>query len=185
MADRTTGPFGGKAQPVWVLNDVCVTGTLTDAELRATPVIVVLDDGLAATRAGNGVCKWVNELVPGAAEVVVTTAMAPLLTYNLSEGERVMITQYCYGVDTVSDDCDFDFGYTDQADGAGTFYPTGPHHHIATGAANQGRESYDQEIVPAEPVAYSSGARCITFRVDANDAGCQVTMGWHGWSENE
>ena len=144
-----------------------------------------LDDGLAATRAGDGVCGWVNELVPDAAEVVITTAMAANLTYNLSQGERVMVTQYCFAVETTGDDCQFEFGYTDQADGAGTFYPLGPHKHVYTGAANAGITSFDQEITPPEPITYSSGARCITFRVDANDVACEITVGWHGWSEVE
>jgi hypothetical protein len=193
MGRRTRGPIGGNATPVWIVGQtegLDVSGetlvvVLESGVLTSITNLVGIDDGLAATRAGRGVCKWVNALTPGAAEVVLTTAMAPLLTYNLSPGERVMVTQYCYGVDTTSDDCDFEFGYTDQPDGAGTFYPVGPHKHIATGAANQGRESYDQEITPPEAVKYADGARCITFRVDCNDASCEVTMGWHGWSEDD
>jgi hypothetical protein len=145
-----------------------------------------IDGGEYATRQGRGVCGWVNEIIPGAAQIVLTTAMAPILTYNLHPGTRVMVVQYCYALETVNDNCQFEFGYTDQADGAGTFYPLGPHKHVWTGAANAGRTAFDQDIGPPPAmIRYSAGARCITFRVDANDATAEVTMGWHGWWENE
>ena len=75
--------------------------------------------------------------------------------------------------------------YTDAVDGGGTFYPLGPHKHVATGAANTGRSSYDQDISPAARISYAQGARSITFRVDANDASAEITVGWHGWWEPE
>ena len=141
--------------------------------------------GEYAARQGRGVCGWVNELIPGAALIVVTPAMAPILVYNLIPGTRVMITQYCYAVETTGDNCQFSFGFTTGVDATGVFRPLGPHKHVFTGAANAGRTAYDQEIMPAEPVSYAAGARSITFQVDANDAACEITMGWHGWWENE
>jgi len=145
-----------------------------------------IDGGEYATRQGRDLCGWVNELVPGAAQIVLTPAMAPILTYNLHQGTRVMVVQYCYAVETSGDNCQFEFGFTDQPDGAGTFYPLGPHKHVYTGAANAGRTAYDQNIgPPPAAIRYSAGARCITFRVDANDAACEITVGWHGWWENE
>ena len=96
-----------------------------------------------------------------------------------------MVTQYCFAVETLNDNCQFEFGFTDQPDGAGTFYGLGPHKHVYTGAANAGITSFDQDIRPAEPISYAAGARCITFRVDANDAACEITVGWHGWWELE
>ena len=144
-----------------------------------------LNGGEYASRLGRGVCRWVNELVPGAAQVVITAAMAPGLIYNIPADRRVMITQYCFAVETTNDNCQFEFGFTDQPNGAGTFTPLAPHKHVFTGAANAGITAFDQIIVPAEPISYARGARCITFRVDANDATCEITMGWHGWWENE
>jgi hypothetical protein len=143
------------------------------------------DDGLQAARAGQGIVRWADELVPDAAEIVITTAMAATLTYNLSAGERVMVTQYTFAVETTSDDCSFTFGYTDAADGGGNFTQMAAHRHIYTGAANDGYTTHTRDIYPPEPITYSSGARCITFRVDANDAACTITVGWHGWSEHE
>lgn len=139
--------------------------------------------GEAAARDERGACGWVNELTPGGALIVVTRAMAPLLVYNLPLNACVFISQYCYAVETLSDSCTFEIGWTDAINGAGTFHPLGPHKHVYTGAANTGRTSFDQEIIPAEPVRYSQGARSITFRVEPNDQNCQITMGWHGWWE--
>jgi hypothetical protein len=141
----------------------------------------MLNGGEYASRMGRGVCRWVNEMIPGAAEVVITAAMAPGLIYNIPAGRRLMLSQYCIAIETTGDDCQFELGYTDQVDGAGTFTPMMPHKHVFTGAANQGLIDYEQPITPAEPVSYAAGARCITFRVDANDAACEITVGWHGW----
>ena len=141
-----------------------------------------IDGGEYAARHNRSVCGWANEVTPGAAAVVLTTVG---LVYNVPEGHRVMVTQYCYAVETASDDCQFEFGYTDAVDGGGTFYGQGPHKHVYTGASNQGRTSYDQDINPPMALSYSRGVRSITFRVDANDASCEVTVGWHGWIERE
>lgn len=153
--------------------------------LKAAADWAMIDGGEYAARMGQGVCRWVNDLVPNSSQVVLTAALAPGLVYNIPSGKRLMLTQYCYAVETASDNCQFEFGFTTQADGAGTFVPLGPHKHVATGAANTGRTAFDQEIVPAEPISYARGARCVTFRVDANDAACEITMGWHGWLEDE
>jgi len=139
----------------------------------------MVDGGEWASRQGRGVCGWINEKVPGAALVVLTDEA---LIWRLRPGTVVFVTQYCYAVETASDDCQFEFGYIDSG---GTFQPRGPHKHVYTGASNQGRTAYDQDIKPAMRLAYADGVRTITFRVDANDASCQVTVGWHGWWEEE
>ena len=127
----------------------------------------------------QSICGWVNEKVPGAALVVLTDAG---LIYDIPAGRQVLVTQYCYAVETTSDDCQFEFGYVDAG---GTFRGLGPHKHVYTGAANQGRTAYDQDIDPPMIIRYSQGARRITFRVDANDAACEITVGWHGVWLNE
>ena len=72
----------------------------------AGPVLAMtqIDGGEYAARHHRGVCGWVNDLVPGGAEIVLTSAS---LVYNIPEDHRVMLTQYCYGVNTVSDSCRF------------------------------------------------------------------------------
>ena len=145
--------------------------------------MAMIDGGEYATRMGHGLCGWANDVIPGAAQVVLNNVG---LIYNIPAGRRVMVAQYCYAVETTGDDCVFEFGYTDQPNGAGTFFPLGPHKHVYTGAANQGRTAFDQDIGPPPAlIRYAAGARCITFRVDANDAACEITVGWHGWWELE
>jgi len=141
-----------------------------------------IDGGEYASRLGRGVCGWANEVTPGLNPIVLTTAS---LVYNIPAGRRIMIAQYCYAVETASDNCQFEFGWCDGADGTGTFHPVGPHKHVYTGASNTGRTAYDQDISPAARISYAQGARSITFKVDANDANCEITVGWHGWWEPE
>lgn len=147
--------------------------------IRAAVEWAQVDGGEFASRQGRGVCGWINEKVPGAAQVVLTDET---LIYRLRAGQVVFVSQYCFAVETTSDDCQFEFGYIDSL---GAFVPRGPHKHVYTGAANSGRTAYDQDIAPAMRLAYSDGVRTITFRVDANDASCEITCGWHGWWEEE
>ena len=165
---RKRGPTGGHGQPVWGM------GGYMDPS------------ALESVRDGGTVCGWANEITPGAALVVLTPATAPGLVFNLVPGNRVMIVQYCYAVETASDNCQFEFGWCEGADGTGVFHPVGPHKHVYTGASNQGRTAFDQDIGPPPAViSYAAGARSLTFRVDANDASCEITVGYHGWVEDE
>ena len=59
------------------------------------------------------------------------------------------------------------------------------HFEIVTGTAASGRTSASHQFNPPLCVNYSSGARSITIRVDANDASCVISTGWHGWVEKE
>ena len=143
---------------------------------------MVDDAAIIAAREGRIMCGWANEITPGAALTVLTTAG---LVHDLVPGNRVMCTQYCYAVETTGDNCQFEFGWCNGLGGTGVFHPIGPHKHVFTEAANQGRTAFDQDMYPAAPVSYAAGARSITFRVQANDANCQITVGWHGWMEDE
>jgi hypothetical protein len=141
-----------------------------------------IDGGEYAMRLGRGICKYLNNATPGVNWQVQTAAS---ILHNIAPGTVVFVGQYCYGVETVSDSGDFEFGYTDQPDGAGTFTALGPDKHVYTGGAQAGRTSVDQDIRPAGAIRYSDGARCVTFRMKGNDAGAQLTVGWHGWWEPE
>ena len=151
-------------------------------------VVRAIDDsGMAAVRRGTDIGRWINDKVPGASETVLTDGPAgdqPGIYYNLAEGETVYITQFVYGITTVSDDCAFELGFTDAVNGGGTFQPFTPHRHVFTPAARSGFQDADIQISPPRRVAYADGARSITFRVDANDAACEITCGWHGFRES-
>ena len=130
------------------------------------------------------ICYWVNNKVPGAAQVVLTDGPAgnqPGIYYNLNPGETVMVTQICVELTTLNDDVEYELGYTDAADGAGTFQPITPKRAYATAAARAGFEGIVFEITPPAPVRYADGARSITFRIDCNDAGATITPGWHAY----
>jgi len=107
----------------------------------------------------------------------------PGIYYNLVEGEIVFITQYRVNLTTLSDSATWELGYTDAANGAGTFRPLTCEYHLATGAANSGIVPAYFVIDPPLRVTYAMGARSITFRVTTNDAGATVTAAYHGWRE--
>lgn len=89
----------------------------------------------------------------------------------------------CYGLTTNSDSCTYELGYTDAANGGGTFTPITVERHVATGAAVTGAEDFDLTITPPIRLRYADGVRSITFRVNANDAGATINVAWHGWKE--
>lgn len=127
-------------------------------------------------------------MTPGAAQTVLTNGPAgdqPGIYYNIPSGERVLVRTLCVGVITASDSCYFEFGHTDAVNGGGTFTPISPRFYVRTGAAPTGRSTYDKPMSPPPCIKYSSGARSITLRVEANDANCQVSIAWNGWHETD
>ena len=110
----------------------------------------------------------------------------PGIYYNLASGKQMFITQLCYGITTASDSCSFEIVSTDQANGAGTATARTLERHLATGTTPNGKLDADITIdPPLGPLKYSNGIRSITIRVNANDAGCTINTGWHGWVEDE
>ena len=110
----------------------------------------------------------------------------PGIYYNLSSGEQVFVSQFCYGVLTASDSCTFEIVSTDAANGGGNVTARTLERHIATGATNTGKLDQDLDIIPPlGPLKYSAGIRSITVRVNANDAAATINVGWHGWVEDE
>lgn len=138
--------------------------------------------GLAAARRGDALHKWVNDKIPGADPVVLNDAG---LIYNIPEGKRVVITSIIFSLDSAADSCVFEIGSCDQAAAAGNFTPLSIHFEIYTGQSVDGRSSSVEHFAPPLIVCYSEGARSISVRVDANDAGAVISTGWHGWIEDD
>ena len=123
-------------------------------------------------------------MVPGAAQIVLTNGPGgdqPGIYYNLSPGEVVYITCIYWAVISVSDNCFFEFGTTDAANGAGTFTPRTASFYIGTGNTVTARTDVQRDIRPPLPLRYADGIRSLTFRVDANDATCVVQCGYQGF----
>ena len=153
-------------------------------DVAATPT------GAVFSGRANSICRWANANIPGDAQVVMTTAPAaggqPGIFCNLVCGDTIWVTQICVGVLTASDTCLFEVGWTDAIDATGTFSPITPARNFVTGAAQDGPQDRMDTLSPAlGPLRYSDGVRSITFRVDANDANCQINAAWHGFIINK
>jgi len=144
--------------------------------------VAVVRDGLHAARVGAGVCGWINNTVGLNALTVINDAG---LYYNIPVDRRVVITMLCAGLNTVSDQIDFAMGFTDAINAGGAFYQCMPTKRYASAANRQ--HGLDYELKPPLPIVirYSQGARCVTMRVQANDALAAVDLAWQGWVERE
>lgn len=134
---------------------------------------------------GRQIRRWVNDKTPGNALVVLTDAPAagtPGIYYNLSANEIVYITEFCFSLDTVSDNIQVEIVMCSAAAGGGDPLPLTCHHHIYTGGAIAGYSG--RHITLATPIAvpYSAASLSITVRVNANDAGAVICIGWKGYS---
>ena len=144
--------------------------------------VAIVRNGLQAARVGAAVCGWMNGVVGLAALTVVANAG---VYYNIPVDRRVVITMLCAGLNTVSDQIDFEFGFTDAINAGGTFYPATPIKRYASAANRQHGLDYELKLSVPIILRYSQGARCVTMRVQANDALAAVDLAWQGWVERE
>ena len=144
--------------------------------------VAVVRDGLHAARTGALVCGWITATVGLNALTVIND---PNLYYNIPVDCRVVIVMICAGLNTVSDQIDFELGFTDAINAGGAYYQGTPVKRYASAANRQ--HGLDYELTFSVPliVRYSQGARCVTMRVQANDALAAVDLGWQGWVERE
>jgi len=147
----------------------------------AQPVHDVRSD-VARVVAGQAMRKWVNDITPGAGWSDLNN---PGLVYNLQRGDCILIVAVCIGITTVSDSGHFVVCTYDQPDAAGAYTEKAKHLHILTGAAIAGFVDYHHAYTPPLVVKYADGARSVSFRVQLNDAACNIGVGWSGWKECE
>lgn len=140
------------------------------------------NDAAEHARQGSAVIGWVNEKTGIGTNTILTDAT---LVYNLRLNERVCIVLMLYGLASGSDDAHVEIGYTDQADGAGSFTPLSSYRHFATGQSLDGFLEQPEVFGMPRACAYSQGARSVTFRVTANDTDAEITLEWSGWIETE
>lgn len=136
-----------------------------------------------AAKEGKSLHKMVNDKVVGTTDTTVLTDTT--LYYDLVEGEIVFITGFGMALNTNSDTLTLELVSTTQAAGAGSATALSHHFHMATGAAATGAATTHYDIIPPLIVKYSDGARSVTARVTVNDNSAAVTIGWHGFREQE
>ncbi len=152
------------------------------ATIKGSPSSVdIATDALAAARAQVTLTKFIDDFTPGAA-IVISEAD---LVFNLSPGERVIIPKWVFAVESASDTCEFELGWTDSADAVGNFTPVVPHHSVDTPVNGLGNLTDDDLLVPPVCLYYKDGVRSITIRVSPGGAGTMVTAGWFGWVEHD
>ena len=158
------------------------TNALNPRRIMGKPSPIYLMEHVHAARESAVVCGWINAQAGFAALTVVNDAD---LYYNLHPDTRVMVVLICAGLNTVSDDIDFQLGYTSAVNAAGVFTPVMPYKRYGTGLNKENKLDYELAPPIPIPIRYSDGARCITFRVQANDAAAEVDLSWNAWVEDD
>ena len=141
-----------------------------------------VDPGLDAAREGRALVRWANNVTPGASEVVLTDTT---LIYDIPIGKQVIVTQICHGLTSFSDSCVFTLVACSEPNGAGAVTDLNHDMNIASGSAIAGTQVYHYRLRPPICVKHKDGHRSISFQVTANDASATITVGWHGWYEDE
>lgn len=187
VTDLLSRPIeGGALKPIIGLTQL-VSGSIPLALTvdTITGSLIVEDDRTWAAIFDLGIYRWVNSKVAvNAAPTVLTDGPSgdqPGIYYNLATNEVLMLVQYSIDLETVSDWLDFEIGYTDAINGGGTFVPLTPKRRAFTAVAQGNWFCHTTPITPSIAVRYSDGARCVTMRVQTNDAAAAITVSWQGY----
>jgi hypothetical protein len=138
--------------------------------------------GVHASRRGNGVQKFVNSLTADGGEQLLT---GESVVYNIPEGYQFMLSQAFAGIETASDHCTFKIVGCTEEDGGGDCVESTAHVRISTGTVVVGTNTFVYAFLPPIRVAYSSGIKSVTVKIDASDSSCVVSCGYNGWFEEE
>lgn len=130
---------------------------------------------LDAARAGLSGCGKVNDKASLNAGVVLTDA--GFLTV-IPDGYRIVVPCVYIHLSTPSDEVAVEFGYTENANGSGTFTPMTPKLQIETGAANVASSPQQTRLIVPLIVDSDTGG-ALTARVTTNDAGATVTVAFN------
>ena len=145
---------------------------------------MAINEGEMASRArrGYGIHKWVNNKKPGSSETVLTDAT---LYFNIPEGAQVFIRKAWVLLNTLSDTCCVNLVSCDAVAGGGTATDIDGCMRIHSSASLYGSEHYERDYRVPLVVRYSSGARSVSVKANANDASAEIDCGWNGWYEEE
>jgi len=142
---------------------------------------LTLDEAAHHSRIGNRVSGWVNDKTPGDSEIVLTDAT---LTYDLSEGEQVLIKTFYGALQTASDNCHFNVVTCTAIDGGGIATDVCGHFHVYSSGNLAGTENFRWTFDVPLRVRYQDGVRSISIKVNANDGAAIISCGWVGWVED-
>ena len=159
---------------------VDAAGTMYIRTLGQSDVAVLSEPALAAARAGTAFCRKVNGKAGiNAAPTVLTDA--GLLMPTVAGYRDIITCLYAY-LSTFTDSCEFEIGYTANADGTGAFTAITMMFGLDTGAASS---VPSPSLTPLDPpiVVTPAMGGAWTIRAQTNDAGATVTFGLNGFRE--
>jgi len=142
--------------------------------------MAVIDNALEAVRAGLGFCQKVNKKDSLDSQTVLTDAG---LLKTTSSGYRDIITGVYAHLNTASDWCEFEVGYTANADGSGAFTALTPLFRIETPANNDSAAPQQMRLDNTPICIEASDGGAWTIRAQTNDAAASVTFALNGWRE--
>ena len=137
--------------------------------------------GLSAAREGRAFCGWVNAKTGIATEAVLTDST---FIQAVPIGKRLVMTCFYMYCSTASDWVTAEFCTTANADGSGVITVKSPEFRIDTGATVALSTPTLVHLDPPLIVTTDDGL-ALTAQVQGNDAGAALTLGIHGWEEDD
>ena len=137
-------------------------------------------NGIIAALQGRSYNYWVDKQKNASSDPTILTAAGSFV--NLTENQIIAIESLFFAVYTSLDEVNFEIGYTDQIDCAGTFHALGPRFPISTDSlTNSGQiQSFENPVV----LRYSSGVRCVCWRTTAIDTNAEYSVSFSGYWVN-
>ena len=137
--------------------------------------------GLSAAREGRTWCGWVNAKTGIDTEAVLTDST---FIQEIPVGKRLVTTCFYMYVSTASDWATAKFVTTANADGSGAITVKTVTFRIDTGAAVA---LSTPSMVTLDPplIVTSADGGALTAQVQGNDAAAALTLGFHGWEEDD
>jgi hypothetical protein len=139
------------------------------------------DSGLNAARLGLAGCAKLNTKT-GLDTPTVLTDSGFLVA--IPSGKQIVVTCFYAHLNTASDWLDFEFVYTENANGTGTVVALSPKFRIETGTANSSESPVITQVHPPLVVAYSATSKALTMRAQTNDSAASATLGMNYWLED-
>ena len=136
--------------------------------------------GILAARDGRYFYGWVNNLSGIAAATIITN---PAFLGELQQNRRYYVSMFYMNLSTISDWVTCEWGVTANPDGSGTFTPRTPIFRIDTGNVQSGRAPSFTHMDNLPIVLTDAAGRAFTARVQGNDAGATMTLGYNGYYE--